>query len=385
MVARAAPSGRSEKPGHWGVSVALAVTLAIGLWLRWALTGHVSIRGDFANLRHAHSHLGYFGVLFPLAWAAWGRTGAPVPSARLRAVYALATAVACVGFVRAGYGPEAIAGSSVVGVVWLASVWPLWPRLRDLYDPLAVVPLGVVGAMACLPSIAKNVDSAPVVSQAYVATFLAALLLGVIVPSVIATEARLRTPWPMLAVGAGASAAALGAYPTLATRGGLLLFAVILFRYAWYDERVHLRLAWLAVTVGLAGIAVGALPNTRPVAVGAVHFLILGPVLISLCPPRLRERVSDSGWWVYLGGVALLSGPLVLQGLGAGGWTLVTSALGGTGVAAWWLVVGVDWVRAPHEAAARPSSSGSVPGAGSAPTSESQPNEAQPADDAQGP
>ena len=328
-------------------ALALAGTLSLGLWLRWALTGRVPLVGEFTHLRHAHSHLGYYGVLFPLAWAAWRRVGAPIPGPGVLATYAVATAVALVGFVRAGYGPEAIAASTVIGLIWLASVRPLLSRMRDMYDPLAVVPLGIVGALACVPPIALNLRTAPDVAQGFVATFLSGLLLAVIVPSTLATRREVRIPWPALAVAALGGAVALGVSEAWPARVGLVLYGLLLARVAWAaDLPVHARLTWGAVGSGLLAIALGWLPNSRPVAIGAIHFLVLSPVLESLLPPRVREAARPWAWLIYHAGVALLAGPLVLQGVGQGAWTMLASAIGGTVVVAWWGVLGAAAYRA---------------------------------------
>jgi len=52
------------------IAAGLVLTLAAGLYLRWILAG-VGIAmppwTQYPFLRHAHSHLGYYAVLLPLA------------------------------------------------------------------------------------------------------------------------------------------------------------------------------------------------------------------------------------------------------------------------------------------------------------------------------
>ncbi len=86
--------------------------MAIGVLLRWALTGVVTLSLPFSHLRHTHSHLGYFGLLFPLAWQGWRAANVHTPELVALFCYALSTIVACVGFEWSGYGPIAIAGST---------------------------------------------------------------------------------------------------------------------------------------------------------------------------------------------------------------------------------------------------------------------------------
>jgi len=328
---------------HAGLAVALAVTVSLGLYLRWVLTGRVGLVGDFAHLRHAHSHTGYYAVLFPLAWAAWRGRGAPAPGPRARVVYGMAVGVAFFGFVRAGYGPEAIAASTVLGALWLSSAWDLRHRMRDLSDPLGAVPLSLVGALACVPPIAMNLRTQPEVAHGFVATFLAGLLFGVVVPSALARDAAdTAAPWPLL-LGAGAlGALSLGAWPSIVTRAGLAVYALVVgLTVLRGGLRWHQQLAWTAVCLGLLAMAVGLLPNTRPVALGAIHFLVLGPALGTLVPPLLRRGVPDVAWLAGYGAAAALAIPLVAQGLGAGMWTLDASAVGGSLVVVWWAGCGL--------------------------------------------
>ena len=53
-----------------GVLALLLATMTLGALLRAQLAGVGSV-GIFAYVRHAHSHLGYYGVLFPALWYVW--------------------------------------------------------------------------------------------------------------------------------------------------------------------------------------------------------------------------------------------------------------------------------------------------------------------------
>ena len=99
-------------------------------------------------------------------------------------------------------------------------------------------------------------------------------------------------------------------------------------------------------------MAVGVVPNVRPVVIGAIHFAILGPVLGSFCFPLLGETIPPLAWWVGLLAVTILTVPLVVQGMGGGPWTSTASASGGTLVAMWWSVVLATLVR--REGPSRP-------------------------------
>lgn len=333
----AAAAERSGRRGLIAIGVALAGTLLLGAWLRWGLTGRLPLVGDFANLRHAHSHLGYYGVLFPLAWAGWRQAGAETPGPRVLAVYAAATALAFVGFLRAGYGIEAIVGSTVAGIVWLATGWRLRGRVAAWSDPLAPVLPGIVGAMACVPFVAMTLRSDPATAQALVATFLGALLLAVMVPSAFAARGVAVPGAPLLTLAALLGACSLGIWPAWPARIGLAGYGLwLVTAFGRRSLPLHLRLVWGLVGVGLVGMAAGLLPNVRPVVIGAIHFLVLSPVLGSLAAARLPRPLAPGAWWFNHAFVALLAAPLAAQGFGAGAWTMTLSAIGGTGVVLWW-------------------------------------------------
>ncbi len=329
------------------LGLALLGTLSVGVWLRWSLAGQVGLSLPFEHLRHAHSHLGYFGLLFPLAWFGWRAADAPTPGRRTLWLYALSTVAASIGFVQAGYGPLAIAGSTAVGAVWLWSALPLRANMKRWSDPLGAVPLGLLLSMACVPPIALTLRSNPQLAHGFVTTFLSGLLFVVIVPSALASARVSVGPWPLLLLTGALGAAALGVYPSVLSRAGLLGFAVLLLAPARTRSMpAHLRVCWLAVAVGIVGLAIGLLPNTRPVALGAIHFLILGPVLAGLAPSVLRSPPPAWAWWLGHGLWGTMSGALVAQAFTSHGWTWTVAAIGGTGTVAWWGAVVVVQGRA---------------------------------------
>jgi len=318
----------------------------MGVWMRWALAGTLALGLPFEDLRHAHSHLGYFGLLFPLAWMGWKHAGARTPSARALVLYALSTVLATVGFIHAGYGPIAIAGSTAVGAGWVWSAWPLLPRMKQWHDPLGAVPLGLVLSLACVPPVAINLRTDPELAHGFVTTFLAGLLLVVIVPSVLASARVSVGPWPALLLTGSLASLALGVLPNMPTRVGLLAYAALLLAPA-YTARLaaHIRACWLGVSLGIAALALGLLPNIRPVALGAIHFLVLGPVLAVLMRHVLRRNPPSWAWWLGHGLWGSMSAALVAQAFTAAAWTWTLAAAGGTGTLLWWAVVGAAQSR----------------------------------------
>ncbi|MCP4804636.1 MAG: hypothetical protein GY913_25650 [Proteobacteria bacterium] len=310
------------------------------MWLRWSLAGALELELDFAHLRHAHSHLGYYGLLFPLAWIGWAAAGVRVPGRLAMGGYAACVVVTCVGFAVDGYGAVAIAGSTAVAVSWLASGFRVVGRMRGLSDPLGVVPLGIVLSLACVPPIALNLRTNPELAHGFVATFLSGLLLVVVIPSTLAGRKVSVGPWPAFLLAGALGAASLGVSTGLVTRLGLAVYAGMMLGPILSSRlELHARATWALVAVGLGAMATGVLPNTRPVALGATHFLILGPVLATAAPLWLRR--PPPGWVWCIGHVLWggMSGALVLQAFGAGAWTYTAAAIGGTGTLIWWAVV----------------------------------------------
>jgi hypothetical protein len=306
------------------------------------MVGAIPLTLPFHNLRHAHSHLGYFGLLFPLAWLGWGAAGVRIPGRGALWAYGVSTGITTLGFLQGGYGLVAIVGSSVVAGFWLWSALPLLPRMRDLQDLLGLVPIGIVAALVAVPPIALTLRSNPDLAHGLVSTFLSALLFLVIIPSALAGRAVKVAPWPVFLVAGAAGALFLGVAPNGVTRAAFLGFAGLMLRPALADAlEPHLRAVWALVSLGLAAMALGLIPNIRPVALGATHFLILGPVLGTLAPLWLPRPPSDRMWWLGHAAWGAMSAGLVFQAWVTAPWTWQLAAAGGTGTVLWW-----GWVLA---------------------------------------
>lgn len=329
--------------------VAILGTMGLGVYLRWVLAERLSLSLPFGYFRHAHSHLGYFGLLFPLAWLGWKQAGVELISRRALILYAGFTVLASIGFIRAGYGPIAIAGCTAVSGFWLWSLRPLLTRIKRMQDPLGAVPFGVVLSLACVPPIAIFLRKDPQLAQGFVSTFLSGLLLMVVIPSCLAgSRARVGPgPWPLLLVSGVLGSAYLGVMPHWSCGLGLLVYAGLLgvgSRSA--QVPTHVRMAWWVVAAGLTAMALGLVPNVRPVALGAIHFLVLGPVLSSLAPLWLPKDPPAWAWYLGHAGWGTMSMALVAQAFGGDARTWLIAAVGGTATLLWWLVV-LAWQLQP--------------------------------------
>lgn len=263
----------------------LVATLGVGVLLRWDLAaGLTSGLGIvFADLRHAHSHVGFYGFLTAAWWlVARERTGwsfAP----RITHLYAAAVALTSALFAFMGYAAPTIALSTLIAAFWVVAAW----RLRKAPGWLAVAPWGVVLGMLLIPIIAVTSRRDFELSRALAHVFVAAMLLLTFVPVALSalrvprvpTLAWLATttlgstylvfattwPWP------------LGLF--LALAGALLGLAL---RRRLTGRPWWLVAAWWGLALGL--VVIGLVPplQTEPMRLVALHYTVLGPIALTL-------------------------------------------------------------------------------------------------------
>lgn len=306
------------------------LTVVVGAALRWALTGWPLPLSDFPLLRSAHSHLGYYGLLFPLMWLAWRRLRLPHLGLAVCFVYALAVGASFVGFAREGYGLTAIVASTLVLGVWLLSAWKIWRGPGWL---ASVGPAIVVGAL-CIPPVAVMTGRDPELAQALVQGFLTVLLLGAVLPSLLQLEG-MGPPRPWLWLGGVVlSGAFFGPFPHWALGVGPVILAWLLGVAAWRSSigPVH-RASWLGLSGAMLVLGLGLLPRSHSVMIGGFHFLVLGPVLWGLSEGLWRARPPRWVHAAYLSAVALMGGSVLLQHWEPGFGMLRTAAWSGAVVA----------------------------------------------------
>lgn len=323
------------------VAAGLLTTLAFGVWIRWRLAGVPILPAleqvPFAFARHAHSHLGYYAVLIPLAWHAWRQRGHRGLSAVEALVYGAATVLATIGFLRAGYGVLAIIGSTAVALLWMLAAWRV-SRAAPRGELLTLMFPGTLLALAWIPVIAISLRRDPALSAAAVQTFLAALMFIVVAPSALAARgvSRHATPVLIAALGLGA-AVALGVWTGWPARLALAAYAVwwiAALRPAALPTR--LAVPWGAAGAGLLSVSTGLLPYGHDIGIAAVHYLVLGPLLPMFLDARTGARVPAWAWWCYQLLVAAFAGSIALRGVVPAAWPSQAAALIGTAIFAWW-------------------------------------------------
>lgn len=342
------------------VAAGLLATLTFGVWIRWRLAGvpiHAALEQvPFAFARHAHSHLGYYALLVPLAWHAWRARGHRGLSAAEALAYGSATALATVGFLSSGYGVLAIVGSTVVALLWILAAWRV-ARAAARGDLLTLVFPGTLLSLAWIPVIAVSLRRDPVLSAAAVQTFLAALMFTVVAPSALVARGRLRHGAPPLVAALGlGGAVALGvwdAWPMRLLLAGYALWWIAALRPVVGATPLPARLAlpWLAAGIGLLAMSGGLVPYVHDIGIAAVHYLALGPLLAMFLDGRIGTRVAPWAWWTYQAIVAAFAGSIAMRAFVPLAWPSQAAALLGTAILLWW--VAALW-RAATATSSRP-------------------------------
>lgn len=317
------------------LGLCLAVTLATGFFLRLHLGAWMGLLLQGLDLHRAHSHLAYYGVLFPMVWVALRPSGAWIPGKTGVFLYFAACLVSYLGFLREGYGKPAIAGSTWVLGVWLFFAWKNRKRWRAGRDGwLAAVPAAVAIAAATIPFVAVRTNSDPAFAKAAANFFLALLMFGVFIPAILSRAlARLPNAWVWftlsLAAAIDTSGFELGAITGLGCFAWGAGFTVFLIR----SERRRLAedpvpLAWLLVALSMAAIGVGLVPRHHEVSVAGIHFIALGPLLIGFLRDHLGWRLSRPFLLLYPAALFLMLGAILLTRYG-GPWIVEFQRLAG--------------------------------------------------------
>lgn len=334
------------------VVAGLLATLAFGVWIRWRLAGvpiHPALEQvPFAFARHAHSHLGYYALLIPLAWHAWRQRGHRGLSEGEALAYGSATVLATIGFLRSGYGVLAIVGSTVVALLWILAAWRV-ARAAGRSDLLTLVFPGTLLSLAWIPVIAVSLRRDPALSAAAVQTFLAALMFTVVAPSALSLRGVVRHWSPTLVGTLGLGAAvALGVWPSAAMRLLLASYAVwwmAALRVRTRDDAApaaarafpaRLVLPWAVAGIGLLAMSSGLVPYGHDVGIAAVHYLALGPLLALFLDARLGPRVAPWAWWAYQVLIAAFAGSIAARAFVPAAWPSQAAAVLGSAIFVWW-------------------------------------------------
>jgi hypothetical protein len=335
----------------------LAITVMVGAWMRaiiaWpAFSGGV----DFGNLRHAHSHVAFFGWVTMAIFALM--VGRVRPDERVRrrlSAYGTALGVASIAaflsFLRAGYDAISIGISVVHVVLWFAFSIDAWPlldqphRVQRWFWRGALVFLMLAGASTLGPGVVvAGRVSDPWLRELAVKAFLAFFIGGFVLLGTYGAlyrfVPRARFAGIALALASiGVPATALlhvGAAPPAwwivpVGRAGTLLVGVAALLVVTDLRRARRApaLVWVAtialaakgVLEVLAGLGVGlALIRSQPIVVAYLHLVLLGVVTAGLLgaiavdlPARRRATALALGVSGMLAPLAAMGWPFAYR------------------------------------------------------------------------
>lgn len=277
----------SLRPYYLVASAFLVMTVLLGLGLRWEfVTGWFSSQGiHFPDLRHAHSHAGYYGVLIVALWAGMRLEGLYVFARWGLWSYAAVSAAAVGIFLFQGYIAATIVLSTVVLGYWLLAAWLQIRSRTGATSWLDVAPWNLVIGAAMVVPIALMAGRNPLLSASLAHLFVTVLLLGVFIPASWAALGIARRTsvvfFTIFALGASLHVA----FPEESGFLGLVFLGG--YGIAVLNIAMRRRLGWVGRLYWLAfAIAIGATVLWEPLIdyrsrIAGIHFVILGPVLTS--------------------------------------------------------------------------------------------------------
>jgi hypothetical protein len=268
----------------------LFITLALGLVLRLIYTGfHVPFLTTL-DLRRSHSHLGFYGVLFPLIWSLLGRERLWVPRKKWAWAYVLAVAISVIGFAIEGYGISAHLASAVVLIFWITFAIKNFHSFPLKNNWLSLIPTSLFAATACVFLVGFFASQGKTQASTQLArSFLTLLSFGVVIPVAIGKvcpSARFLKFWPAALIGMAVFVSEL-LPPLYFFWGPLILGGIILINLfsslseAKIYSLLRLKLYWFLVGLSLIVFSIGTIRNSHYGSVAGVHFLVLGPILMS--------------------------------------------------------------------------------------------------------
>lgn len=307
------------EPGVLWFCFFLLATIGVGLLLRWEMAGASFPWIQNLDLRRAHSHLGFYGVLFPATWIYWNGRKKWVPHGLSLFAYMLLVVTSTLAFLWQGYGLISIAASTGILAIWLSFAWKNRPGRRILQaDWSATASLAIVGAAVMIPFVAKTTHHDPALANQLAHAFLTLLLFGAFVPAMLeALGIKAPRAWTWL-LATGFSAAYLTELSTHPVFGlGLLFLAASLLRGLFahgFTRHRGLMTLWALFAASLGSVGLGLFPYSHFEAIAGIHFLVLGPLLMTFATVRLRVRPRAWLEFSYQASLLTMVSAILLQG-----------------------------------------------------------------------
>lgn len=277
----------------------LIITAVTGLIFRMQMAG---VKLDFLqdlDLRRAHSHLGYYGVLFPMAWMALASAKWNVPLNRSFVFYSLIVIASFIGFLWKGYGLLSIVASTIVLVIWIIFVWQNRIYINFLKGSwIHSIPISIILSACLIPIVAVKSGDGSGVARNIAETFLALLMFGVFVPSILhrgITSSPSSKMWTLACITASIDISNLfetWVFGIGTVFLGFLLIQALFVEFFQKAKKIPLRLLlyWAGFSISLILVGLRIFPQTHMTAIAGIHFLILGPILLSFFKIHLNRK-----------------------------------------------------------------------------------------------
>ena len=301
----------------------------IGLVLRYAYTGGITIPFNFKNTLHAHSHVMLLGFLFnALLVFVWVNFTIVMDKISYRYYIAMqfCMALMVVAFILQGYALYSILFSTLH--LWISYILlvRLWKRLNGEKEILLLVKVGIVfhflsslGPYALGPLMVLDLNNSPWYRQA-VFFYLHFQFLGVYfiwMFALLAKKVKLKIHKKMM-IGISTSLVFLYAHTLdysfdhwaiqlFGGMGSVLLFVLLLkFRFSFTASSIGIRnIYYIVLVVALFNIA-GTFPmiaelvvNNRFILIAWLHFLFLG-LYVPFIWVFTDKKIHLWIWIVYL-------------------------------------------------------------------------------------
>lgn len=304
----------------------ILLTALLGLALRWQMAGASIPWLSGLDIRRAHSHLGFYGVLFPATWITLSSLGSNTPGRRTFFFYCGFALLSTVGFLFWGYGILAITSSTAVLFVWLHHAWKNQSHQRLLSrNWMGASALSIYISAILIGAVAISTRTQPELANKLARSFLTLLLFGVFIPSALNTFTRhapVAITWFFGIVSGAIYLTELSTHWFFGV--GLVSVGLEISRALWkthIDERQknqyqidrRILCLWAIFAGSLIATGLGLLPYSYFSAIAGIHYLILGPLLMTFAITHLRLELGSVLRMIYEGSFLTMVASIALK------------------------------------------------------------------------
>ncbi len=233
----------------------------------------------FLDFRRAHSHLGFFGFLFPMIWHHFEKSKVWICGQRLKIFYCLLLVLSTVGFLVSGYGILAHISSALVLVVWLFFAVSIYSKVKGLAKSIPISIIMAALSIVCLVVLSRLDQN--ITPLQLVRVFLTILLFGVFGAFVIEKLSARPLPfflWVVSVLGTGLflSQTYLSHFFSLfpIILGMCILYALLKRRYSLVLKTDRIRIYYIILGFAFMLTSLELIPNNHFTAVSGIHYFM---------------------------------------------------------------------------------------------------------------